>query len=303
MKNRAKATKAVQAHYEAAAKDYHLQYDRERLTDLSVKYPANYFRLQLLMNSFAKKGLKRVIEVGVGEGTPLATVGKAGLDVWGFDLSEEMVGKAKQSMERHGLNADQIFLGDIQDPATYAHAVGGEPFDGLMAMGVMPHIEDEDRALDNMASLLRPGGSVFIEFRNTLFSLFTFNRHTKDFILNDLLKGVDPGVKANVEQDLDSRLRMDMPPVRSKIEGTDAPGYDAILSKFHNPLEVPDLFEQNGFEDIQLLWYHYHPAMPYLTEKDPKAFRSEAIRLEKESPDWRGIFLCSAFVVEAVKGT
>ena len=52
---------------------------------------------------------------------------------------------------------------------------------------------------------------------------------------------------------------------------------------------------------IKLLWYHYHPAMPYLEEKIPEIFRKESIRLEHEPSDWRGFFLCSAFVVEAVK--
>jgi hypothetical protein len=41
--------------------------------------------------------------------------------------------------------------------------------------------------------------------------------------------------------------------------------------------------------------------MPYLADRMPELFREEAIRLEHESSGWRGLFLCSAFVVEAVK--
>jgi hypothetical protein len=61
------------------------------LHDLSREYPANYFRLQLLLNTFVSNGVKRVIEVGVGEGTPLATLGKCGLRYLGF-----------RSLTRHG---------------------------------------------------------------------------------------------------------------------------------------------------------------------------------------------------------
>ena len=82
---------SVSDHYDAAAKDYHAQYERDRLHETSRDYPANYFRLQLLLNSFIEKGIRRVIEVGVGEGTPLATLGRAGIDVWGFDIAPEMV--------------------------------------------------------------------------------------------------------------------------------------------------------------------------------------------------------------------
>ncbi len=297
----AKAAKQVSSHYDAAAGRYHEQYEKERLYDHTRSYPANYFRLQLLLNAFITKGIKRVVEVGVGEGTPLATLAKAGIDVWGFDISEEMVKKSKLRMEENGMNPDHIFRGDIQDPTSYVHALRDGLFDGIMAMGVMPHVENDDMVLRNMSTLIRPGGSVFVEFRNKLFSLFTFNRHTADFILNDLLKDVSNEVRAHVAEDLESRLRMDAPPTREKIQNSAAPGYDAILSKFHNPFEVVELFRKHDFEDIRLRWYHYHPAMPYLAEKMAESFRREAIRLEHEPSDWRGFFLCSAFVIEAAK--
>jgi hypothetical protein len=174
-------------------------------------------------------------------------------------------------------------------------------FDGLMAMGVMPHVINDDLVIQNMATLVRPGGSVFIEFRNQLFSLFTFNRYTAEFILNDLLKDVDDELKTIVAEELNTRLRMDLPPLRTTLDGSGAPGYDAILSKFHNPFEVVELFERHNFTDILLRWYHYHPTMPSLSGKSPGAFRNAAIRLERETSGWRGMFLCSAFVVEAVK--
>jgi 2-polyprenyl-3-methyl-5-hydroxy-6-metoxy-1,4-benzoquinol methylase len=292
----------VSKHYDAAAANYHEQYRRDLLYDLSKDYPANYFRVQLLLNSFVSKGLRRVIEVGVGEGTPLSTLGQAGIEIWGFDLSHQMVEKSQQKMRESGMPPEHIFWGDIQDPTTYIHSLREGLFDGLMAMGVMPHVENDEMVLENMASMVRPGGSVFIEFRNKLFSLFTFNRYTADFILNDLLSQVSVEVKEAVAKDLASRLRMEMPAVRSRMEGVEAPGYDAILSKFHNPFEVIELIKRHGFEEIKLQWYHYHPAMPYLEEGLGDKFRQEAIRLEHEASGWRGMFLCSAFVVEAVKG-
>jgi 2-polyprenyl-3-methyl-5-hydroxy-6-metoxy-1,4-benzoquinol methylase len=100
---------SVSEHYDAIAKEYHQQYTGEVLYDISRSYPANYFRLQLLLNSFISKGIKRVIEVGVGEGTPLATLGKAGFDVWGFDISHEMVKKSKQAMKASQLSPEHIF--------------------------------------------------------------------------------------------------------------------------------------------------------------------------------------------------
>lgn len=291
----------VRAHYEAAAENYEAQYERKRLRDLEADYPANYFRLQLLLNAFASKNIKRVVEVGVGEGTPLTTLAGAGIEVWGFDIAARMVEKARQRMAENNLPPERIQWGDIQDPLTYARVMEGGVFDGLMAMGVMPHVANDGVVLDNMAALVRPGGRVFIEFRNKLFSLFTFNRHTYDFILDDLLRDVSPQIREQVGQDLATRLRLDQPACRTSVNGGKAPGYDDIPAKFHNPFEVVEMFERHNFSNIRLLWYHYHPAMPALEEQMPQDFRDGAIALEHEQSGWRGFFLCSAFVVEAQK--
>lgn len=294
--------KSVSAHYDASAAGYHLQYQKELLSDVSRDYPANYFRLQLVLNSCVEKNAKRIIEVGVGEGTPLLTMAKAGMEVAGFDISAEMVKKSKTTLSSNGLNPDNIIWGDIQDPLSYASLVGNGQYDALLAMGVMPHIRNDAESLTNMKALVKPGGSVFIEFRNKLFSLFTFNRYTYEFILDDLLAGVSPEIKNLVAADLKKRLQMDKPSARIQHdEDHAAPGYDAILSKFHNPFEVADLFRKSGFCDVKFLWYHYHPAMPYLSEANQALFRDEALKLEHDSISWRGFFLCSAFVIEAVK--
>ena len=76
---------------------------------------------------------------------------KGRVRIWGFDISKEMVKKSK-TMSAGGFNPDQIFWGDIQDPISYAYALKDGPFDGLMAMGVMPHVENDDLVLENMSN-------------------------------------------------------------------------------------------------------------------------------------------------------
>lgn len=299
-KKRSSEKNSVANHYDASAANYHIQYERNSLTDLSVNYPANYFRMQLLINSFVENDLKKVIEVGVGEGTPLANLLKSGIDVSGFDIGHEMVKKAKQNIKKYGGNEDQIVWGDIQDPSTYVDLLRNGKFDGLIAMGVMPHVRQDEAVLKNMRVMVRPGGRVFVEFRNSLFSLFTFNRNTHDFIVNELLDDVAPEVRSVVSDYLKNRLEMEKPTKRLVHEDdSNVIGYDAILSKFHNPFEITALFEKCGFDDINLLWYHYHPAMPILEEENRELFRNEALKLEHNSSNWKGLFLCSAFVVEA----
>jgi 2-polyprenyl-3-methyl-5-hydroxy-6-metoxy-1,4-benzoquinol methylase len=296
-------TEDIVAHYDTVAADYHLQYRRQQL-DSGGEYPANYFRLQILVNRLSSLGAQRVYEVGVGEGTPLLTLARMGIEVAGCDISEAMVEQAKARVAQAGLPPSTISWGDIQDSVTFAHQLSDGPFDAVIAAGVLPHVANDSLFLQNLSMLLRPGGTALVEFRNKLFSLFSFNRKTKDFIVEDLLSGVDPAVTQAVADDLEHRLAMDQPQIRATVGGEDsasglAPGYDAILSKFHNPFELIDVFQRNGFVDARIHWYHYHPAPPMLEPALDGAFRRAAFALEHDPSDWRGYFLCSAGVVEA----
>jgi len=293
----------ISEHYDKSADTYHLQYQEELLYDLNRDYPANYFRLKQLKESFADKKIKNIVEVGVGEGTPLVEIAKLGIQVSGFDISKEMVRVSRDTLAKNGMDQNRVIEGDIEKPNTYSELLKFGPFDGLLAMGVMPHVMNDKQSLINMTDLLTPGGTIFVEFRNKLFSLFTFNRNTMDFIMDDLLLNVSSTLKDLVRNNLQNRLEMSLPKIRAVHEDDPTtPGYDAILSKFHNPFEILNLFSDLGFQDSHLLWYHFHPAMPFLEEHQKMLFREEAFKLEENPSDWRGMFLCSAFVVEARKG-
>lgn len=281
--------------YNKVSGEYNKLYERENIHNIHTKYPANYFRLQMLINSFTNNNVKKVIEVGVGEGTPLCNLYKMGMDVFGFDISEEMTKKAKTNAKKYGICADNIFCADIQDSVTYAGKVKND-FDGLIAMGVMPHVEKDKSVINNMSSLLRPGGKTFIEFRNKLFSLFTFNEYTVDFIVNDLLSDVSDELRSLVNDRLSKII--------AKTEDSNKDiysEYKSIPSKFHNPFDVEKLFEECGFYDIKTLWYHYHSAPPFIGEIEKQLFRDESVKMENNVFSWKSMFLCSAFVIEATK--
>jgi hypothetical protein len=111
---------------------------------------------------------------------------------------------------------------------------------------------------------------------------------------------VAPDVKKAVAEEIDRRVAVDLPKARVVTGDGNSPGYDVILSKFHNPFELTQVVESCGFKDPKLHWYHYHPAPPMLEGKLGASFRKAAISLEHED-SWRGLFLCSAGVIEATK--
>ena len=251
-------------------------------------YPANTYALEYLVEACAAAGLTRLVEVGVGHGTAIDVLTRAGLDITGFDRDPAMVETSRQAMAAAGLDPGRASLGDIEDPATYRAVADAAPFDALLALGILPTATDEAATLRAMASLVRPGGHVFVEYRNVLFSLVTFNRHTRDFILDDLLEGVSSTMRQSVSDYLAPRLDLDRPPLPS-----------GVAPKYHNPLTVPAEFEKLGFVDATPFCFHYHPGMPALERDDPVLFHAQAARMEHEPSGWKGLFLCSAFLVHA----
>jgi 2-polyprenyl-3-methyl-5-hydroxy-6-metoxy-1,4-benzoquinol methylase len=289
---------SVASHYDGSASSYGDQYDETQLWT-NPEYPANLFRLQLVQRLLAKAGSASVYELGVGDASPLSAIGATGVRVAGNDLSAEMVKVAKVKMAARGLDPDAISHIDVEDSTAMSaeRARVGE-FDAVMALGVIPHVADDSAFVSSMDSFLRPGGQLLLQFRNSMFSMFTFNRLTKEFILDELLVDVPESIRTVVTADLDARLAVDKPPMRTRPTGD---GYDEIRSRFHNPFELAELVKSFGYTDLEFHWYNYHPAYPMLAGQiDPMEYRKAQVALEHEGT-WRGMFLCSAGLIEATK--
>lgn len=264
--------------------------DHARLWDVGAEggYPANHFAFRHVLTTLAQEGASRLLEVGVGGGRALPIFAGAGLEVHGLDNDPDMVEQSRRVLIELGLPDERVTWGDIEDSVSLAVVRRGGGFDAVLAMGVLPHVTHDLVAVENLFTVLKPGGSVFVECRNKLFSLVTFNRFTYDFIMDDLLHDVSPAMRAATSEFLSGRVDVEMPARPSGHEG-----------RYHNPLTIGDLFEDAGFEDVVIRPFHYHATIPRFEESLGAEFRSESISLENELSGWRGLFLCSAFLVEA----
>ena len=287
----------VVEHYDASAPTYSEQYDESKILT-SQDYPANYFRLKRIKERVLDLGLTSIYELGIGDGSPITAMGELGLRAAGSDLSEGMLKVARAQFESKGLDPRLLTWGDIQDRSTLEAAIATGPYDGVMALGVLPHVRDEAVVVDNMSAFIPSGGTMFLQFRNSMLGLYSFNRITMEFIQDELLKDQPAQIKDAVKAELEPRLAMDKPP--KKTGTADAPGYDEILAKFHNPFELADLVRSKGFSGICYHWYNYHVAPPMLYGALGSAFREAGMAME-DKDDWRGMFMCSAGVIEATK--
>ena len=103
-----------------------------------------------------------VLEVGCGAGFMSIALAQHGFRVQAIDSVESMVEQARQHAAEAGI-ADLLSL-DIGD--VYALTFEDESFDLVIALGVIPWLEHPERAIREMARVIRPGGHVILTADN-----------------------------------------------------------------------------------------------------------------------------------------
>lgn len=250
-----------------------------------------------------KEKARSVLDAGCGPASMLRDLAAPRRELFGFDLTPEMVVEARKVLGAKGVPAANIWEGSVTDRKAYRRRKGG--YDAAICFGVLPHIRAQDDAtvFRNLRGAVRPGGTVLVEARNELFALFTLNRYSSDLFrerLFDLpaLRSVASGEeRQGLEQALqlvEERFRMDLPPVRKGKSGE--PGYDEVLSRTHNPFTIAAQARAAGLEDVEVLFYHYHCLPPMAEALAPQLFRRASVAME-DPKDWRGHFMASAFIV------
>lgn len=102
----------------------------------------------------------RILEVGVGTGISLPGYDRAA-SLYGIDISDKILDKARDRVKRFGLsNVEAV---EVMD----AEALAFEPasFDVIVAQYVITAVPNPERALDEFARVLRPGGEIVITTR------------------------------------------------------------------------------------------------------------------------------------------
>ena len=264
--------------------------ERASLADLSIGYPANHFAWRVALASARTRGSRSLVEIGVGSGNGVPHVLAAGMTFAGIDNVPERVDQTRAVLAGLGGDPSSVIVADAADASSFAELPGAGSFGTLMALGIMPHVDDRAAVTANLATLVAPGGELFLEFRNSLFSLVTFNRFTRDFVVDDLLHDTSSSTRERVGAFVAERVDLSRPPLPSS-------GHEA---HYDNPLAVIPMFEQLGYREVSVHPFHFHAGMPALESADPRAFRDESLALEDDDSGWRGLLLCSAFLLRLV---
>lgn len=260
----------------------------------------------ILRDLIAGSAATSLLDAGCGPASFLRDATDLGVDLYGFDLTPEMVDEAKRVLAPAGVPGARLWEGSVLDPSAFrCPAEPARRFGAAICVGVLPHIpaDADDAVVAALADAVLPGGLVVAEARNQLFGLFTMNRYSHALVRDDLI-GAD-ALRARVSPEesdgleraltrLEGMFRTDLPPVRGGHE--DEPGYDEVLSRTHNPLLLAESFRRAGLVDVRTLYYHFHALPPMLEADAPRLFREASIAME-DPEDWRGLVMASAFLV------
>lgn len=290
---------SVKACYSTWDKSYYDDYYGE-----NAPYPPVH--RDLIKQLLREGGVKSVLDAGCGPASFLRELTDQGLDLYGFDLTPEMVAEARNVLAARGVPPDRVWEGSVLTPESFRvpRSKRATRFDAVICVGVFPHIpaEADPVVIGNLRDAVKKNGLVILEARNQLFALFTLNRYSHRFFLDELIRaeglkqraGAQAAALAAALERMEKQFRVDLPPVRTGKAGE--PGYDEVLSRSHNPLALKDQFVASGFKDVRLLFYHFHCLPPMLAADDPELFRRESLAMENPE-DWRGYFMASAFLV------
>lgn len=134
-------------------------------------------RLQLFTTLLPGLSLRpgaRVLELGCGAGTYVRLLGGLGYRPVGLDYSLPSLSRA--------LASDPGAKGGYVAGDAYALPFRDASFDMVMSIGVLQALSGPERAFDEMARILRPGGILLVEALNGL-GVFARGRATRDRLL------------------------------------------------------------------------------------------------------------------------
>jgi SAM-dependent methyltransferase len=100
----------------------------------------------------------RFLDAGCGTGYNAIRLANHGYDVVAGDFSEEVLSRARENVAEAGV-ADRV---ELRQENLLELSLPDESADHVVCWGVLMHIPDVDRAIDELVRVLRPGGTLTI---------------------------------------------------------------------------------------------------------------------------------------------
>jgi SAM-dependent methyltransferase len=120
------------------------------------------FRIEVVRTFADTVNWRRLLDIGCGDGSISLQLLTPASQLTLMDLSASMVALAKKNVpENLAANVE------VRNENFIASSFDAEPYDLVVTVGVMAHVDSPDAFLAKIKSLLRPGGNLIIEFTDS----------------------------------------------------------------------------------------------------------------------------------------
>ncbi len=145
---------------------------------------------------------KRVLDVGCGGGILSESLALRGANVTGIDLAKDVL----QVARLHALESELHINYQLKSVEEMAAMHPGE-FDVITCMELLEHVPEPFSVIEACASLLKPGGHLFLSTLNRHPKAYLFAILGAEYILNMLPRGTHDYKKFIKPSELDHMLR------------------------------------------------------------------------------------------------
>ena len=145
--------------------------NKESFGDTTWEYNKEKDKKSFVLEWFRKLPKNsKVLEAGCGTGNYVISLSKIGHNVIGVEIDSERVKIAKDYMRIYKINPKRIVRGDL-----IKLPFKNEEFDAIFCHGVIEHIRDSERAVKEMARVLKKEGYAMISVPNK-YTSFTISK-------------------------------------------------------------------------------------------------------------------------------
>jgi 2-polyprenyl-6-hydroxyphenyl methylase/3-demethylubiquinone-9 3-methyltransferase len=142
----------------------------------------------------------RLLDIGCGGGLLSEPMARLGFDVLGADASQKNI----RTASTHAI--EQALQIDYRTTTAEDLAKAGERFDVILNMEVVEHVADLDLFLSSCASMLKPGGIMFVATLNRTLKSWALAIIGAEYVLGWLPRGTHDWNKFIKPMELDASL-------------------------------------------------------------------------------------------------
>jgi len=202
------------------------------------EYPPLKYRHKYILEMINEEKLpadSKILDIGCGPGELVLDLARSFNNIYGIDISEEMIRIARDKMDNHNLSGKSIIfgVGDIEKLG-----LKDNYFDVVVCSGIVEYLRNDDLWVDEIKRVMKTDGILIVNVTNKC----AIRRLTMPLL--NLIKSV-PGFYSCMNF------------IKTKILGKEKLNMFPFKPRVHKPKDFDDFLETNGLSKISHNYFDF----------------------------------------------